>query len=160
MVYDAPYNRGIEQPRLSAWSQWRDIVLPLLGKSRVVDPHHHATAYVASRGDIIDIDEDTPVRLGGMQLNPDIVAATAAATASIAGHRIPRLRLQYRAKAQEIAQHQQDMYLGSLCPEPLSPEDIARYERLLTLLRIRAFVISLFYNAQHYWLGESIYRGR
>jgi len=39
VVFDAPYNHNVSTPRLTSWSHWRSVLLPLLGKQLHTDPN-------------------------------------------------------------------------------------------------------------------------
>jgi hypothetical protein len=39
IVFDAPYNRQMRIPRLTKWSDWKKVVMPLFGKLPPEDPY-------------------------------------------------------------------------------------------------------------------------
>lgn len=71
MVFDAPYNRQVSNPRLYAWRDWRSVIYPLLGK---------AETYI------------TPV--GSQEsLSASIIRGRATSDALLAGYQIPTMNM-------------------------------------------------------------------
>lgn len=80
-------------PRLFEWTDWKEVIIPLLGKTPSVDPY------------ALEFGEPISERINRMS---------------------PKFkRDQLRLRADVVAQHMQDMYLGAIYPDIMTPEDVA-----------------------------------
>jgi hypothetical protein len=39
VAFDQPYNRQMTVPRLFDWRDWKEVIMPLFGKSPKIDPY-------------------------------------------------------------------------------------------------------------------------
>ena len=45
VVFDQPYNRNTNIPRITHWNEWKEIILPLLGSTDAGDPNPYEFEY-------------------------------------------------------------------------------------------------------------------
>ena len=139
MVFDAPYNRQVNNPRLNNWQDWRKVLYPMLGKAyETISPSESQAdlAFNIARGRAT-----SDALLAGYQIPTMSMEPTGRPIGLLSLHRDTSYGSAYgsegdvgggstgagrsnikRGTATEI---QRDADMIQPCAEPLSPEDIA-----------------------------------
>lgn len=135
IVFDAPYNRQVNNPRMYHWRDWRHVVYPMLGKSEDSIPMSASASQESLRESIMRGRGTSDALLAGYQIPKMDMPPTGRPIGLLKLHRGTSIGSESTATegrahsvlrgARTGAEVQQDMDMMQTDTEPLSPEAIA-----------------------------------